>query len=242
MKKILIILCALVVMAFGGNVAPITTAKADTEDYVADSYQIEISNSEVMLPVPNMPASWAYSITLKDGANVLGEKITKYVFEKTGEYTLVYTIHREGLLTDILEETAKLTVADMTKPTLTTDGYDSEYYVGDTLLIQTAQVHDNVDDGLMASVALYLGEEQLVVENGKITFKKTGDYVLTYKATDKSGNEGTLTYEFTVIARDTDANDDKNNGGCGSAIFGGTTVAICAGICVALLIKRNKNK
>ena len=238
MKKLLLLLGVLVATLFGGNVPLNATAKAEAEDYVADSYKIEISESEVMLPVPTVPDGWAYAITLKDGETVLGEKVSKYLFENTGEYTLVYTIHKNGSLTDVVEETATLIVADMTKPTVTTDGYDLEYYVGDTLTVQKAQVYDNVDVDLEASVTLRLGEEELTVENGKFTFTKTGEYTLTYKATDKSGNECTLQYEFTVLARGGVA----GNSGVELLIIGGVVLVIGAGVCVLLIKKAKRNK
>ena len=63
MKKLLFLL-GMLVMTF---VCPITahTAKAETADYVADSYLIEISQTESFLPVPNVPNNWTYTITLR---------------------------------------------------------------------------------------------------------------------------------------------------------------------------------
>lgn len=241
MKKILILLCALVVTLFGANILPSATAKAESEDYVADSYQIEISSSEVTLPVPNTPDGWAYSITLKDGANVLGEKITKYAFKKAGEYTLVYTLHREGSLTDVLEETANLIVADMTKPTLSTDDYDSEYYLGDTLTIATAQVYDNVDEDLKATVELFFGTEKISVQNGKYTFTTTGQYSLVYKAVDNAGNKNSLVYSFTVLQRDTNPDDNGAKRGCFGATVG-APFALCFALGTVIFTKKNKNK
>ena len=238
MKKILIVLCALVAVVFGGNATPIATAKADTEEYVADSYKIEISASVATLPVPNVPNGWAYAITLKDGETVLGEKITEYLFNKTGEYTLVYTLHKNGSLTDILQETATLTVADMTKPTLSTDGYDSEYYVGDTLTITTAQVYDNVDEDLTATVELFCGEKKLSIQNGKYAFATTGQYRLVYKAIDKSGNENSLVYQFTVLQRDPKT-DNEEKRGCFGAITG-VPFALSLAVGAVLVTKKNK--
>ena len=244
MKKLLFLFSALALMLL----CPTSTyaAKAETEDYVADSYLIEIAQEESFLPVPNIPSDWIYSIMLKDGETVLGEGISKYLFTQTGEYTLVYTIHKEGSLTDIIEETATLRVADIQKPTITvSSGYEDEYFVGDELLIQTATVNDNVDKDLSATVELYRGEEKLSVQNNKYLFEKTGEYQLVYKAVDSSGNENSLTYKFTVVKKTA---TDENIGcamslsGCSSVTSGLPITFAMMGLALVRLKKQNKNK
>lgn len=224
-------------MIFGSLFIPTTMAKAETEDYVADNYTIEISNTESMLPVPNVPETWTYRVTLKSGETVIGEGVSKYAFTQTGDYTLVYVIHKEGSLTDVITETAALHVADVKKPVITTpDGYEEEYFVGDELIIQTATVEDDVDENLTATAELYLGEKKLSVKGDKFVFKKKGEYKLVYKATDSYGNEGILTYEFTV--------SKKANNGMNIWLIVGCSVAVVAlgtVLCV-ICIKKNKNK
>ena len=75
MKKILFLFSALALTLL----FPMSTyaANAEMEDYVADSYLIEIAQEESFLPVPNIPNDWIYSIMLKDGETVLGEGISK---------------------------------------------------------------------------------------------------------------------------------------------------------------------
>ena len=128
MKKTLSLLCSLVAIILCISVLPNATAKAETEDYLQASYYVEISESETALPVPNVPNGWAYTITLKKGTEVLGEKIIKYAFTETGEYTLVYKLHKNGSLTDVTYETATLIVSDTTSPVITTDGYPHHFH------------------------------------------------------------------------------------------------------------------
>ena len=222
---------------FAGGV----TAKAETEDYVADSYLVEISETEVKLPVPKIDSGWVYSVALKSGETVLSENVTAYLFTQTGEYTLVYSIRKDGSLIDVITETATLRVTDTRKPTITTDGYDEEYFVGDTLEILSARVEDNVDQNLTASVELYCGEENIPLENGKHVFKKTGTYTLTYKATDAAGNEGTLTYEFTV-SKGVGKAENGGCGGCSNATFDGSAIALGGALCGIFINRKAKQK
>ncbi len=239
MKKTLSLLCSLVAIIFCISVLPNATAKAETEDYLQDIYYVELSESETALPVPNVPNGWAYTITLKDGTEVLGEKIIKYAFTKTGEYTLVYKLHKNGSLTDVIEETTTLIVSDTTSPDITTDGYDLEYYVGDTISILTAKVTDNVDKDLTATVKLYCGEQELTIVDGKYTFTSVGEYKIVYNSTDTAGNSASLEYKLSVVERPVDPNQ-KNNLILYIGIGAGVLVIVGAVIAV-VLIKKNKN-
>ncbi len=237
MKKILLLLSALVMTLCCSTLAYTATVKADNEDYVLESYLIEVSDEETMLPVPDIPSDWTYSIVLKSGETILAENIHKYLFTQTGEYTLVYTIHKNGSLTDVIEETAVLHIADMTKPELIISGdYEEEYFVGDELIIQTAQVKDNVDKDLTASVELYFGEEKIAFENSKYVFKRNGEYRLIYKAIDAAGNESVLIYEFMVLKK-----DKESQQGCGG-VAGGISALLSATACMALIMQKRKIK
>lgn len=238
MKKILFLLCSLVASLICSALPCGVTAKAEAEDYVAESYLIEISKTESMLPVPNIPETWTYSITLKNGEAVLGEGVSKYAFTQTGDYTLVYEIHRNGSLTDVLTETTTLRVADVNKPVvITADGYDEEYFVGDELTIQTAQVEDDVDTNLTATVALYFGEEKVSLQGDKYVFEKAGEYTLVYTAVDSYGNEGTLTYKMSV-------SEKPRSGcagiGCGSALGGASMLGVVMVACASMLMKKKQ--
>jgi hypothetical protein len=241
MKKLLFLLSALVATLVSSVFVPIATAKADLEDYVAESYLIEFSESEVKLPVPNVPNGWAYSITLKSGETVLGKNVTEYLFTQTGEYTLVYSLHKDGSLLEVTTETAILRIADFTAPTINIEGYDAEYFLGETLVIQSAKVEDNDDKDLTAIVELYFGEEKIDVQSGSYAFEKIGPYKLIYKATDSAGNEGDLVCELAVLQRA--SNVEKNDGpwiyvGVGA----GATVVLVAAFCTVLIIKKKQNK
>lgn len=246
MRKKLVLYIMFVALLCFGIAIPNIKVKAES-NYIADSYSIEISESKVRLPVPDVPDTWAYSITLKHGETVLDENATEYLFTQTGEYTLVYHLHKNGSPTDIVEEVAILRVVDTQNPTLTTEGYDEEYFVGDTLVILPAQVKDNVDKELTSSVTLYCGEEQLSIVNSSFVFSKTGNYTLTYTATDKSGNEGMLSYAFTVYEKAIEGESGANNGcasgGCSGNILAGGGIAILIGVIIcALLIGKKQNK
>ena len=225
MKKILLLLSALVMTLCCSTLAYTATVKADNEDYVLESYLIEVSDEETMLPVPDIPSDWTYSIVLKMGGTILAENIYKYLFTQTGEYTLV------------IEETAVLHIADVTKPELIISGnYEEEYFVGDELIIQTAQVKDNVDKDLTASVELYFGEEKIAFENSKYVFKRNGEYRLIYKAIDAAGNESVLIYEFMVLKK-----DKESQQGCGG-VAGGISALLSATACMALIMQKRKIK
>ena len=245
MSKILFLLCTLVTSLCCFTSIHGITAKAETEDYVAESYLIEISQTESMLPVPNVPEGWVYKITLKSGETVLGEGISKYSFTQTGEYTLVYEFRKNGSLTEFVTETAVLRVADVNKPVIITpDGYEEEYFIGDELTIQTAQVEDDVDTNLTATAELCLGNEKLSVQDGKYVFTEAGRYTLTYKAMDSAGNVGLLTYEFTVSVKPQDNEEPKGcSGGCSSVVGGMAGSLGGMAICVLLSInKKSKTK
>ena len=199
-KKILLSMFAVLLSALSIVTFPIDNAKAD--EYLLESYSVEISVTEVKLPVPDIPDNWAYTITVKDGETILGENVTSCTFSKLGEYTLIYKMHKNGSIEDVMEKTTILKVCDTTAPVITTDGYDLEYFVGDKLTILTATVTDNVDKDLTATVTLTKDGKEQTIENGEFTLKKKGEYILTYKATDLSGNEGILTYKFEVLAKD----------------------------------------
>lgn len=216
------VLCAMLV---GGFCIPVAQAKAESVDYVAENYTIDISDSEVQLPVPDVPNGWAYSIILKRGETVLGEQVTEYLFTQTGEYTLIYSLYDNGSLTNSILETATLNVVDTQKPTIETNGYDEEYFVGDTLTIAVATVVDNVDTNLVASVELYFGTESLSISENSYTFTKEGEYILIYKAIDASGNENTLSYDFTVLPKDTGGKATGCNG-CSGTIIGGNLLGM----------------
>ena len=235
MKKLLFALSAILIAIVSVTAVPLQSAKAD--DYLLDTYLVEISETEVKLPVPSIPDKWAYSVTLKDGETVLGESITAYLFEKTGDYTLVYKMHVNGSLTEILEKTVTLKVGDTKPPVIITDGYDKEYFVGDKLVIQTATVIDNVDGEMTATVTLVFNGSEQAIDSGEFTLKKKGDYTLTYQAVDSSGNEGILTYEFTVLP--------KNGIGTGAIIAivaGGTLLIGVAVLSVILICKKKRAK
>ena len=236
MKKILFLLCTFVASLFCSVFPCDVTAKAETEDYVADSYLIEISETESMLPVPNIPEAWTYSITLKSGETVLGEGVSKYLFTQAGDYTLVYKLYKNGNVNDVLIETAALLVEDSESPVITIHGYDEEYYVGDELTVQTAQVKDNVDANLTATAELYLGEKKLSLQNGKFVFKKAGEYTLVYKAVDSYGNESELKCSFTVLKT-------ALSGGQIALIIGAASVVVLGGAaCLLIIMKKTQNK
>lgn len=111
LKRILFTAC--IAALFIAAVLPFSAIKSvKADDYVKESYQVEITGKSVKLPVPDISETWAYRITLKKSETVLGENITEYLFEEQGEYTLVYSIYVDGSLTDVIEKTASLSVSD----------------------------------------------------------------------------------------------------------------------------------
>ena len=79
------VLCAMLVVGF---CIPVAQAKAEAVDYVAENYTIEISDSGVQLPVPDVPNGWAYSIILKRGETILGETLRNICSRKRGNIRL----------------------------------------------------------------------------------------------------------------------------------------------------------
>ena len=236
MKKILFLLCALVVSLICSIFPSGVTATAETEDYVAESYLIEISKSEVKLPVPNVPNDWAYSITLKNGETVLGQNVTEYLFTQVGGYTLLYTLYKNGNGSEALTETAALQVVDSESPVIVILGYDEEYYVGDELIVQTAQVKDNVDANLTATAELYLGKKKISIQDGKFVFKKAGEYTLVYKAVDSYGNESELKCSFTVLQ------EALSGGQIAFIISAAGVVVLGLAACLLVVMKKTQNK
>ena len=167
------------------------------------------------------------------------------MFTQTGEYTLIYSLYDNGSLINAILETVTLNVVDTQKPTIQTNNYEEEYFVGDTLTIAAATVVDNVDTNLTASVELYFGTKSLSISENSYTFTKEGEYTLIYKAIDGSGNESMLSYEFTVLPKDTNGKATGCNGCSGSIIGGGSLgigllLLVTTGI--VLIGKRSKTK
>ena len=94
---------------------------------------------------------------------------------------------------------------------------------------------------LTATAELWLGSEQLTIKDNKFTFKKTGDYTLVYRSTDKSNNTAVLEHTFTVVAKPQQPTTAKK--GCGSALASGSAITIGMAVCaVAILKKAKRNK
>lgn len=225
---------------------PSMTATAEeVEDYLPESFSAEIQEREIKFPAPDIPETWAYSITLKNEKDeTIAENVGGYTFSAAGEYRLIYKIHKAGSVVDFIEETVIFNVVDSIAPTIRTDGYDIEYFVGATLTVLTGVVTDNVDKNLTANVQLLKGEQEQQIVNGEFTFQETGAYSLIYTATDLSGNKTTLTYDFTVLAKNVSSSVDTEEKGCGSNIFaGGAGGALLTGVAAfAVLLKKNKEK
>lgn len=217
----------------------------ESVDYLPESFSAEIQESEIKFPAPNIPETWAYNITLKkQNGEILAENVDGYVFSAAGEYRLIYEIHKNGSVLDFIEEAVVLNIVDSIAPTIKTDGYDIEYFVGDTLTVLTGVVTDNVDKNLKANVKLLKGEKEQQIVNGEFTFQESGQYSLIYTAMDLSGNEATLTYNFTVLVKNVSSSEVTGKKGCGSNILvGGIGEALLMGAAtLAVLCKKNKKR
>ena len=180
-------------------------AKADN-DYLPETVNVGVSVGEAIFPIPNIPNDWAYKVSLKKGDVVVAENVAKYSFDAVESYSLVYTIYEDAKLNDFFIVYVDLNIVDDVKPNIVVDNYEPVYYVGDILEIKSSTVIDNIDNNLIAQAELYLGATKKEIVNNKFKFDEEGDYKLVYKSTDSSGNEGILTYEFTVLYGNTAGN------------------------------------
>ena len=214
-KKLVCLLSA--VMALGCLSA--CTEKQDTrklENLQDFSYLV---GYKAQLPAPYIPNTIGenldYTVSVKkpNGAEVSARRTGGYYLldvETEGEYSLTYRVENaEG---EVFTETITLTaVKDTEKPALGLP-YDMEENpeLGELLTIPEIDVTDNASVAPyndMPSVSVTLTLPDQTTENysvgDQVSLEACGDYKLTYKATDGSGNSSEKELPFTVAETET---------------------------------------
>ena len=133
-----------------------------------------------------------------DNANITSSEVAvidgKATFPVAGKYVLLYTaIDRGGKTT---EKRIALTVADtVAPPTLTVTGGDRTGTAGTPVRLATATAND-----ADVSVAVTCAGEDIAVNDDMFTPLKTGDFSVTFTATDPSGQQVIESYTVKVTA------------------------------------------
>ena len=110
--------------------------------------------------------------------------------KKVGSYYYKYTITYKKKSKTIKR---KIEVVDKKEPKIDINGYEKmSIYVDDEYLDKGAKAYDEYDGDLTDKIEV----------SGKVDNKKIGEYTITYKAKDSSGNEATAKRTVNVIKKE----------------------------------------
>ncbi|MBQ2740662.1 MAG: InlB B-repeat-containing protein [Clostridia bacterium] len=167
-----------------------------------------------------------------------GEKIEiqngRFEVSKLGTYQVTYTATDKyglvGLLTYAIE-----VVEDNELPIITVDFENKEVEKDTVVILPSAEVSDNVQEGISVSVKVTYGTKNIVIENNSFKAKDAGTYVVTYVALDKAGNTSQKVFHVTVKGEIIkDENDNQPATGCNCAT--GCSGSVGAGLPIGTLL------
>ena len=141
--------------------------------------------------------SWSFD---DNGPRVIYGKVAYYSFDQTGNYTVVLNITDTGLNWN--RTTVKVYIrADTEKPKLPKmDVLNKTAYVGSRVVLNGNSTTDNskVIVNYTWSFVYNGSEVQLYGPIANWWFNKTGDYLITFGATDYYGNSNTTTFHVKI--------------------------------------------
>ena len=101
----------------------------------------------------------------------------------------------------------------------------------------TATATDNVDGAVNVTVTVTFHGTEVTVTDGKFTCASEGVYIVTYTATDLTGNKANVYFELASV-------EAAKSGGCKGAVDGGYLIAAIIALTAATAIvfmKKRKN-
>lgn len=108
---------------------------------------------------------------------------------KPDTLTVSVCVTDEGGNTTVVK--SKLTVSNDTEPPVISGAADASYHIGETIMYKEGiTVTDNLDS-----------DPKLEVDSSAVIPTELGSYPVTYKATDASGNESSVTVTFTILEK-----------------------------------------
>ena len=152
------------------------------------------------LPVPQ---GSTYTLALYDAAADVetDEPYTTqrfYVFERSGEYKLVYTAYLQGAEEPVSFTTVYGVTVVKKAPTITLSGtYGESYFVGETITIISATANNGYEDFTVA-FELFNGDTSVKTGFGDYKFTAAGDYSAKYSVQMDDGRKIEETFSFSV--------------------------------------------
>ncbi len=220
-------------------------AKAD-EQIVRGRYETEISVYASELPRINVGEGKKYTIDLFaiddiDYANPLATAVKNYKFSNIGEYKLRYNVTDEAT-SQVISYYSTLEVVDTTAPEIQLEYYlPTQVKVGDTVLFPDAVVLDNSgkeDIKYTVSVKVNNKDKSSSLTNRQLKITDVGEMVVTYSATDASGNVGSSVYKINCIA--SSAATESESKGCKSQILTADFGCLLLAVFIAVTVIRRK--
>ena len=171
---------------------------------VSTEKEVELSPKAQFLPQPDLLGDAVFTVCVYDAKDTslsmpLAENVTSFLFPHAGEYLLCYTV--SGLGENEYQKTVvkSYRVVDTTPPVITLNKrYEKKYAAGQTVAIIGASVADNSGADLTYRVTVSRGGRELKFSENTLKLKQSGEYTLTYTATDASGNTGSAVVTFMV--------------------------------------------
>jgi hypothetical protein len=183
-----------------------------------------------------------YNVAMSDMTD--NENFTYLCFDSYSSNTS--TSHKEQtcfLLTDI-------SFSDYTAPVATlSSSLPKTAAIGDTILLPTVTITDNVDGTLTGKIRLYAPDGSTVdISSGSFTVTMEGRYQFIVKASDSSGNSLIEIYslkvgdvspvkEYTLSVQ-----AETRSSGCQSSASGAPCLIVLAAVCLIKIKKQRKSK
>lgn len=195
MKKVVSIIILVLITVFVGILVFVNTGYS-LELNGNSSIEIEVNNNYEDLGVvaKHFDEDISDNIKVKNNVDI----------SKVGEYEVVYTLDKFLV---VKHETRKVIVKDKTAPTIVLNGNSKIILkVGNKYTESGVSATDNYDGDIT---------DKVIVE-GSVDTSKTGEYTLTYKIKDSSGNEASVK-RYVVV-------EEGYTGGYGVIIEGPTYI------------------
>lgn len=146
-------------------------------DYTVKTYNVKDKDGKIY--------SVSYIVTNGgETVNVIGGK---FAADKMTDYIITYTVVVDEKRSET--KTTIVKVTDTDRPYVSLGEMEKYYIVGEEIEPPSAEVRDNYDTNLTATLSLYKGDTQVIASvTGAFTVEEEGAYKIVATATDSSGN------------------------------------------------------
>lgn len=202
---------------------------------------MELSQKAQYLFQPDLLGDAIFRISVYEGKDStfsapLAENVASFQFPRTGDYLIRYEVAGLGENVFQKEFVTVVHVVDTTPPTIELSSrYQSVYTAGDTISLIDAETTDNSGETPECRITVTCDGKEVKLAGKTLKLDKSGEYTITYTATDASGNPGTKIVKFRVNGVGIAAWKWIVPTVCGSA-------AIVAGLIVLLAMRRKHKK